>query len=323
MELCRQTKSAVPTKMMAPRHLRDAGISKRTLRLYRKEVLLFFTHLDVCQQRIPRSYHRLDELVAEYINLLFQEGEALTRAGWLMSGLKRFYPRVRRELTTSQQWYNNWAREHTPTRVTPIPWRVLKAMVGLCVRLEWPRLGLLFLVGFIIFLRTGELLNLQRGDIQPHRRDSVVYLRIAQSKTFRNAQQSLAHTDPVFADLVSALLGLFPGDAESWVWPYSLSFFCSCLSQVAQFLNVGHLNLVPYSLRRGGATYFYTLTNNLDFVMIRGRWKDATTARIYQDDARATIIRLSLPPTTLALLSRFVRVFSSFRSANVQVRGWG
>lgn len=76
-------------------HLRYAGISQRTLKIYKREVSLFFAELERCQIPLPRSFARLDTTVAEYINMLFQEGEAITRAGWLLSGLKRLYPRAR------------------------------------------------------------------------------------------------------------------------------------------------------------------------------------------------------------------------------------
>ena len=40
--------------------------------------------------------------------ILFQEGEAISRAGWLLSGMRRFYPRVRKELCLAQHWYTIW-----------------------------------------------------------------------------------------------------------------------------------------------------------------------------------------------------------------------
>jgi len=46
-------------------------------------------------------------------------------------------------------------------------------------------------------------------------------------------------------------------------------------------------------------------TNSLDAVMIRGRWREATTARIYLDDARATLVKLAVPTCSRPLLRRF------------------
>lgn len=89
-------------------HLKYAGISTRTLALYEHEVSQFLSHLQLHGLRPPRSYRRLDQAVANYINHLYQEGETLTKAGWLLSGIRRLYPRMKKELAISQLWYNNW-----------------------------------------------------------------------------------------------------------------------------------------------------------------------------------------------------------------------
>lgn len=133
--------------MMSKPHLKHAGISERTLRIYKREVSFFFKYLTLHGIPSPSCFAKLDAEVAEYINHLYQEDEPLTKAGWLLSGLKRLYPRVRRELAISQQWYNNWCRSHTPHRAPPLTWPIVKAMVGLCLTQQWPRLGLLLLVG--------------------------------------------------------------------------------------------------------------------------------------------------------------------------------
>ena len=87
--------------MTRKQHLKTAGVSRRTLGIYRREVSLFFRFLDLEGFGLPRSYVRLDQLLAEYINHLFQEGDSLTKAGWVLSGIKRLYPRVRKEVAIS------------------------------------------------------------------------------------------------------------------------------------------------------------------------------------------------------------------------------
>lgn len=290
---------------MTRRHLRYAGISERTLRIYKREVAYFFNYLELHDVSLPRSFARLDAEVAEYINHLYQEDEAISRAGWLLSGLKRLYPRVRRELAISQQWYNNWCRSHTPHRATPLTWQITQAFIGLCLEQRWFRLALLLLTGFIFFLRLGEILALEFEDFAIHRGESTVLIRIAASKTSPLAQQSLVHEDATLASLVSHILRLLPSAGR--VWLFSATYFRTCFKAFNDFFNLGPYNFVPYSIRRGGATYFYILFGSLDRVVTRGRWKDVNTARIYLDDARATFIRMQLPLPTQTLLSRFRR----------------
>lgn len=290
---------------MTRRHLRFAGISERTLRIYKREVAFFFHYFDLHGVSLPRSFAKLDAEVAEYINHLYQEDEAISRAGWLLSGLKRLYPRVRRELAISQQWYNNWCRSHTPHRAMPLTWPIVPAFVGLCLDQKWYHLALLLLTGFIFFLRLGEILALETADFAVDLSEGTVLIRIAASKTSPLAQQSLVHHDATLASLTSSLLQLLPPAGR--VWPFTATYFRTCFKALTSFFDLGPFNFVPYSIRRGGATYFYIRLGSLDQVVTRGRWKDIATARIYLDDARATLVRMSLPTSTRALLTRFRR----------------
>ena len=97
--------------------------------------------------------------------------------------------------------------------------------------------------------------------------------------------------------------------------------FRTCFTAICNFFDLNRLELVPYSLRRGGATFFYTQTSSLDSVMIRGRWKDQSTARIYLGDARATLVRMAIPPGSKQLVSLFRQVFLSFVSRSASEQG--
>ena len=298
--------------MTKKQHLRLAGISERTLTLYKKEVSLFLSHLEFNGKSLPRTYSRVDKYVAEYINHLYQEGEALTRAGWLLSGIKRLYPRMRKELAIAQQWYNNWCRQHTPHRAFPLTWKIVQSFAGLSLYQHWYGLTILYLVGFVFFLRTQELLELYPTDFKIDLSEGIILLRIGASKTSTTAQQSLAVRDKVLAGLLHFLLDKLKFDTK--VWPYSLSHFRNTLRAFTAFFELTDLGFVPYSFRRGGATDLYVRTNSLDPVMIRGRWRDQTTARIYLDDARASLIQMRLSSTSQRLLRQFRVPFLQFSS---------
>lgn len=142
--------------------------------------------------------------------------------------------------------------------------------------------------------------------------EGCVVVRIAASKTSPLAQQSLAHTDPMLAKFVHHFLRFLPPAGR--VWPFSTSYFRACFDSLCTFFDLTTVHFVPYSLRRGGATYFYVLYNSLDFVVIRGRWRDVATARLYLDDARASLITLKLSRSSHVLLSRFRQPFYQLAS---------
>ncbi|CAE7937948.1 unnamed protein product [Symbiodinium necroappetens] len=182
---------------------------------YENAVAALFKYLNALRGRLPRTMAELDEELAEYINHLYQEGDAVTLAGWTLSGLKRFFPRCRPHLLTSQLFLRNWQRVHLPQRTSPMTWLGARAMAGAAYKVGRPDLALSIFLGFAFFLRTMELLSL--------------------------------------------------------------------------------------TIRRGGATEYYQRTQSLGRTMVQGRWKDSQTARIYIDDARATLVQLSLSPPTAAL----------------------
>ena len=66
-------------------HLKFKGITPKTARAYRKEIHRFFLFLSSEEEAVPNDVSQLDFLLSEYINVLYQEGDSITQAGWLLS----------------------------------------------------------------------------------------------------------------------------------------------------------------------------------------------------------------------------------------------
>ena len=58
------------------------------------------------------------------------------------------------------------------------------------------------------------------------------------------------------------------------------ALFNSCL----EGLGIQSLGFRPYSLRRGGATYWFQRHQNLDRILLQGRWHTQKSARIYLNE---------------------------------------
>ena len=144
----------------------------------------------------------MDAILANYINVLYQQGDSLTQAGWLLSGLKRFIPQLRFQLLTAQQYYQNWLRDHVPQRATPMPWLVLKPIASLAWRLGHIDIALILLVGFCFFLRTTEFLTLSIENIQ--------------TKTFKQLQQSLVLRHDLLAKILHRGPSHLPPSGPLW-----------------------------------------------------------------------------------------------------------
>lgn len=292
-------------------HLKFKGINPKTARLYRKEIARFFRYLEYNSMTLPSETPTLDAILAEYVNHLYQEGDSVSHAGWLLSGLRRFVPSLKGHLPTSSQYYSNWVRDHLPSRAVPMPWPVLKALVATAWRLEHFDLGLCLLLGFVFYLRTMEMITLKLDDIVVDSGRGQVIVCLDNTKTSGPFSQSLVVRNPQLARIVS--FGCSKLQGQSHVWQYPVGLFRTCFTRLLQHFDLLSFNFSLYSLRRGGATFSYASTHDLNRVVLQGRWKDLKTARLYLDDARANLVRLSFSPSHLSSLKKAQLFWLSFR----------
>ena len=92
------------------------------------------------------------------------------------------------------------------------------------------------------------------------------------------------------------------------VWPYNVAFFNE-LFKILQLVThtAGH---TPYSLKRGGATAHFLTFRSLDRLVHDGRWLSIQAARIYVDDAVASLVRQRVPDSVRS--PRYARRLKSF-----------
>ena len=147
------------------RGLKYRGIKPQTRQRYEKRLLLFFEYVKLNQMPMPRTWRQLDEAVANFIDHMFLEGEPVGYAGDLLSGMSRFVPGARLRMPTARLWFRNWTREIVRKRALPIPFRVVKGLVGVALAMKRLDMAVLVGVGFLCMLRTGEMYNLRVRDI--------------------------------------------------------------------------------------------------------------------------------------------------------------
>eukprot|EP00438_Fugacium_kawagutii_P001020 Skav205828 [mRNA] locus=scaffold160:52679:56979:- [translate_table: standard] len=256
------------------------------------KVRRFLRYVEMEQGTFPSSVTELDECMGEFINELYQEGESVSHAGWLLSGFKRFLPSLRRDLFTAQQYYNNWLRDHVPTRAVPMPWDVLKTIAAVAMIQDQPDLATTLLLGFVFFLRTMEMVQLSTDDVHLDHRTHSVVITLTNTKTSRKAHQTLVLQSQSLCTLFSKLLRLLP---TGKIWRFKPRGLRLCYAALLHHVGADPCNFSVYSIRRGGATHSYVESRSLDYVAVQGRWKDIRTARIYLDDARAALLRMSFP----------------------------
>ena len=287
--------------------LKSLTVQPRTRARYAKGLDLFFDYLKKAGVALPKKREKMDDLCADYLEYLWAEGEGRASASNFLAALQDHDPKLRGMLPSSWRLMKTWTTHEVPNRAPPLPEPVLRAMVGWSFFHERFKFGIGLLVGFFGLLRTGELLGLQNfqihmvSDTQP----AVISLGLTKSGKRQGAAESVTITEvPVLKFLWRWKRASKPHDfltAKPHIWRNE---FYECL----EALKLSSWDFRPYSLRRGGATFYATKTGSLDRVLLLGRWSAVKTAKIYINSGLAMQAELQIPPK---LLKPFHLIFSN------------
>ena len=289
--------------------LKFAGLHPRTLRAYRTALDRFLCHIKKKRLNINRP-HRLDKELAEFIDLAYQEGEPMSYSGHLLSAIKRFHPVLRLELPVASQYYRNWQRCYTPQRAIPASWALVEAMMGLAYNCSCPQLALLLGLGFNALLRTSEMLSLTHRHVVVHHQRKGMSVIIPGSKTSQGNPQVVLVTD---CYLISCAQRVLRPDSQSLLWSSGAHTFRKAFAYLLQRLGFQPHDYTPYSLRRGGSTWYFQHSLSLDATMARGRWQCSRTAKQYVDEGTAQLAQVQWESNQRAKVRAARKLFTQVR----------
>ena len=292
-----------PPVVMGKRlHLRYVGLESRTLRAYRL-ALQNFLHFAKKKSLKFSSSKLLDRAMSEFINESFQEGDPISYSGHLLSAVKRFHPEYKMKLPVSSQLYRNWVRAYTPKRAVPASWDLVEAMIAVSYQQRNQPLGLLLGLAFHCMLRTSEMLQLTHAHVMVHQSAHALSVVLPSAKTSMGNAQVLQVED---AQLVRMAKAIIKTKCKSdLLWPHGSSNFREMFQSLLKTLGFQTGSYLPYSLRRGGATWYYQATLSLDATVVRGRWSCAKTARTYIDSGTLQMTHLSWTPKQAQLVRKW------------------
>lgn len=293
-----------------PPSLRYAGLRAATVRAYHRAIADFLHFAKKKSVTMLKASH-LDACAAEYLDMLFQEGDPISYAGHLVSALKRFHPNLRHLLPITTQFYRNWTKTYVPVRATPMAWTLLEAMVGYAEEHKMRSMALLLGLGFDGMLRTSEMLALTYQHVVIHPRRPCLSLVIPTSKTSQGNPQVVLVNDPILVSMAKELARKKP--PKTPIWKGTSYSFRKSFDRILRRLGFPQGSYYPYSLRRGGATYHFQTFSNLDLTVQRGRWSCARTARVYIDSGTAQLAHSHWTATQVDLVRRYRRKGRDFR----------
>jgi len=283
--------------------LRHQLIQPTTVKRYAAAFDAFYGYVDVMWGVLPTIYEELDRCLAEYIESLWEDGAPKGSASYVVAATEYFIPAARRRLMLSWRLVGAWGRLELPARAPPMTTLVMSALAGLFIHWGLEELGLMMIVNFYCMFRTGEPFQVRAADVVPNGHWTRAVIRLTDTKTSKRGSGLVEYVNIDDGDVLTALKAVVsrraPGEL---VMPVPPAEFRRLFAAGLKALRLTDCGYKPYSMRRGGATWLFRSTGNMQLVLERGRWANTKTARMYLTDGLASWQSLQIPPSTNALL---------------------
>jgi integrase len=228
-----------------------------------------------------------------------------------LSGLQHYVPRAKGRLKHAWRLYKAWDQNEQVRRATPLSPEMLLAVCGRAWHHGEHGLCISLLLGYHCLLRTGEILNLRLGDVDFARRLSTAVLRLGWTK----GGQRRGTTEEVICDderLADGVREYCRGrdSREALVELSGVAYRKWFAERCSDFAAGRRLRFTPYSLRRGGALYHFSMTGSFSSLTQRGRWSSERTARTYLSETRQELERQKLSAAEETQLLRASRLLT-------------
>ena len=275
-------------------------IQPRTRARYDKAKDKFYSFLDQNDLEIPKQKHALDGVLCEYLEHLWSTGEGRGLASDTLASLQDTMPSLRGSIPGSWRLLKTWHVHEIPNRAPPFPEKVLQSLAGYFIFHKDPGMALSLLLGFYGMRRTDEVLGLRCKDVTV---DSKLHTAVV-ALGFTKGGKRIGAAESITIQVTEVVRRLHqwksnnkPGTlltppAHTWRKQFSSAL---------ESLGLLEWEFRPYSLRRGGATFWFARHGSLDKILIQGRWMAARTARTYLNEGLAVLTEIGIPPRLLKL----------------------
>ena len=292
--------------------LKDLTVQPATKARYNNAVDQFLTFLQKNNMDLPKQRQHLDGLLCEYLEHLWSQGFGRGLASDTVAGLQDMDPKIRGHLQGSWRLMKTWSMNEIPNRAPPLPEHVLHAMVGWSLSHGYASFAVSLLVGYYAMLRTGELLSLRATHVMCESHHDQVIVSLGLTKGGK--RQGAAESCVLGYDMVVAFVKRWKSLASPTTgFASTPAKWRSLFNQALEALDLQRFEFRPCSLRRGGATWWFSRHHSLDKILVQGRWQAAKTARIYLNEGLSVLAELRLPSNRPSL-APFLKLFRSHRS---------
>ena len=273
--------------------LRNLTVQPATKRRYDRALDSFFQFLRSNNLKLPASKAALDPLVCDYIEHMWSSGMGRGQANDTVAAIQDQQPGVRGHLQGSWRLLKTWSINEIPNRAPPLPESAVLAMAGWAFFKGHYSFGISLIIGFYTMLRSGELLALKASHVlcSSKERQALISLGFTKGGKRQGAAESVILGMDSAVSLTRRWRSLCSPSTPLVTSPVQWrALFSECLTS----LGLESFGFRPYSLRRGGATWWFSKHQSLDRILIQGRWAALKTARIYLNEGLAMLARTTI-----------------------------
>ena len=275
-------------------HVKLANLSEKGDRRYNIAVNRFFVWLDAEGHPIPNTFDELDFVAGEFINSLYLADAPLYWGGDFCSGLKRLYAGCAAHIPTVAKYYCNWERSTLKKRAIPLSPDLLRGMVCYLFVINEPGLALGFLLGFLSLLRIDEILSLSAKQIQLTSSGwAILIFTESKGAKLKGEPETVVVKDAGVVSALSRWIAASHRDQQLCSCSYRKA--SSLLKDAARHFGLVSRRVTSHGLRRGGATWHFSLYGSYDRTAGHGRWRSVPSARKYIDQAVSELHESGLP----------------------------
>ena len=278
--------------------LKQLTVQPKTRQRYDRAKNRFYDFLSANGLDIPRQKAKLDPLVCDYLEFLWSSGEGRALASDSLAALQDADPKIRGHIPGAWRLLRTWHINEIPNRAPPFPEKVLKSLAGYFIFHAQPAMALTLLLGFYGLLRTGELLNIRNRDVSLDMATHTAVISLGLTKGGKRQGASESTTVSV-VEVVRRLHQWKQATPAGSLLAPPPHVWRKMFSEALTSLELQEWGFRPYSLRRGGATFFFSKHGSLDRILLQGRWMAARTARTYLNEGLAVLTELKIPPARI------------------------
>lgn len=296
--------------------LRDAVLAPSTIDRYKRALGLFLSWCDSNGVTDTSDYEQLDTLLCLYIEHLFRTKQPKTSASNAINAIQFFTPRCKSLLPECHLLIRGWDRL-TPAQSHPPLTFELTVVIAVCMLRASPSTPSLYgaavatLLAFDCYLRVGELCGIRVRDVAlsagHHFGTAYTGSAIALPRTKTGPNQYVTISMPVVQTLVTQLVSHVLSTSSSRAAPrdsllfdFTADTYRKYFHAACHALNLSQYGFTPHSLRHGAATYAHLRHVPLDDILLRGRWRQPLSARIYIQAGPMMLIQIHEPTLQLA-----------------------